>query len=141
MELVETVIEDKDGGGFTITMRKPTKKDFDNLTGIDVKKFKKVLKQHAKEMKTHFDECGWDIDLDGQIEHLLYDLFDFHIKEFATASLLTDGLYVSYEGGRGLLKKKGYEPVYYHEGKNEIVIGRIDKGQIIHGGFRWLGQL
>lgn len=144
MDFIEKVVkQNEEDTLLAFKMRKPTKKDFDKIVGLDVEKFKKVLKREAKDLKRHFDEDGWDVNANFSSEHVLYELLGFHISDFVKAYLAPKDVILSYKkDGEPVFTDPSYVPVYFDEKGGQFILGKLEKSELIKNShIKFIGKL
>lgn len=118
------LFEEIEGNTMHITLRKPKDKEVKSLEDIDSEKLLKVLKKRAKEIKKHFKEDGWDLNMHSIREDIVYDVLGFHLGDIIQAYIAGKvGEELVYENNRFLLRKKGgHSPVYYDMWKDKFIV-------------------
>ena len=93
---------------------------------ISKKDIEKVIKKHVKENKKHFEEYGFDLDVDHIRNCIFFDLFQINLDEYFYQELCkVSEVHVRYSSDETsplLCRKDGYYPVYYDMYEDEIII-------------------
>lgn len=94
---------------------------------ITKKELKKIVKDELKDLKKHFKENGWNIDINSLQENILYRIFGFHLSETIKGELCKiEDVFIEFRAEnnlyRSLAVKENRVTAIYDEYKNKMLL-------------------
>lgn len=103
------------------------------------KRLKKAYKKVKKEVKSHFDNCGWDLDAWSVEGDVYYEIFGDIAENILYKMMIELEKPLAYKNGTLVLSNPNYIPVSYNVRKNKIHVGEFK--DTIDGEWVYLGPL